>query len=61
MKYAIRYHKLSREWLIFNIDDQFELIGMHRTEKEAVSHVKGLEERDRKRDQFSRRPLEHAA
>lgn len=61
MKYAIRYHKLSREWLIFNIDDQFELVGMHRTEDEAVLHVMKLEERDRKRDQFTRPHLETAA
>lgn len=61
MRYAVQYHDLSQEWLIFNVDDQFELVGMHQTEDEAILHAMKLEERDRKRSHFMRPAIEAAA
>lgn len=61
MRYAVRYHEVCQEWLVFNIDEQFELVGMHQSEDEAILHAMRLEERDRRREQFVRRPALSAA
>ena len=55
MHYAVRYHEGCGEWLVFNIDDQFELVGTHSSEADAVQQVMKFEERDRKRQRFARR------
>lgn len=61
MRYAIRYHDGCQEWLVFNVDEQFELVGMHQTEDEAILHAMRLEERDRRREKFINRPALSAA
>ena len=43
MNYAIQYHEISGDWLIFDISDGFELVGIHSTEKEAKRHATQLE------------------
>ena len=43
MNYAIQYHNISGDWLIFDVGDGFELVGIHRTEKEAKHHTNQLE------------------
>ena len=61
MNYAIQYHDVSGDWLIFDIGDGFELVGIHNTEKEAKRHTDQLEKTFAKRAQWSREAMYEAA
>ena len=61
MNYAIQYHDISGDWLIFDIDDGFELVGIHSTEKDAKRHTNQLEKAFAKRAQWSREAMYEAA
>lgn len=61
MNYAIQYHKISGDWLIFDISDGFELVGIHSTEKEAKRHTTQLERALAKRAQWNRDGINRAA
>ena len=39
MKYEIKYHNISGDWLIFDMGDSFELIGIHNSEQDAKQHA----------------------
>ena len=61
MNYAIQYHDISGDWLIFNICDSFELVGIHSTEKDAKWHARQLEETYTKRAQWAKDSIYEAA
>ena len=61
MRYAIRYHDISGDWMVFNVGDGFELVGMHICEEDAVDQVKSLEKKALKRARYSDPALEQAA
>ena len=61
MRYAIKFHEISGEWLVFDIGDGFELVGMHASEDDAVYQAMRLEESSRKRTQWSKESLPQAA
>ena len=61
MRYAIRYHEISSDWMVFNVGDGFELVGMHDSEKAAVNQVKDLEKRASKFARYHNPALEQAA
>ena len=61
MRYAIRYHEISGDWMVFNVGDGFELVGMHVSEEDAVEQMKELEKRDAKVARFSKPALKQAA
>jgi hypothetical protein len=61
MRYAIRYHDISSDWMVFNVGDGFELVGMHICEKDAVDQVKSLEKKALKRARYNDPALEQAA
>tara|TARA_B100000315_G_C14582863_1_gene591419 strand:+ start:1388 stop:1573 length:186 start_codon:yes stop_codon:yes gene_type:complete len=61
MRYAIRYDEISSDWMVFNVGDGFELVGMHVSEEDAVEQVKNLEKRDAKLARFINPALEQAA
>jgi len=61
MRYAIRYHEISSDWMVFNVGDGFELVGMHDSEEDAVEQVKDLEKRDAKLARFSNPTIKQAA
>ena len=61
MNYAIQYHEISGDWLIFNISDGFELVGIHNTEKDAKRHTTQLEKAFAKRAQWTRDEMSRAA
>ncbi len=61
MRYAIRYHDISGDWMVFNVGDGFELVGMHTSEEEAVEQVKDLEKRALKKARYINPALEQAA
>ena len=61
MRYAIRYHEISSDWMVFNVGDGFELVGMHTSEEDAVEQVKDLEKRDAKLARFSNPAIKQAA
>ncbi len=61
MNYAIQYHEISGDWLIFNISDGFELVGIHNTEEDAKRHTTQLEKAFAKRAQWTRDAMIRAA
>ncbi|MBT3991146.1 MAG: hypothetical protein HON14_13785 [Rhodospirillaceae bacterium] len=61
MRYAIRYHEISSDWMVFNVGDGFELVGMHTSEKDAVDQVKILEKQASKQARFNNHAIEQAA
>jgi hypothetical protein len=61
MRYAVKYHDVTGEWLVFDVGDGFELVGMHADEQDAIHHAMKLEQRDRRRAQWSSDPIPQAA
>ena len=61
MVYAIRYHEISGDWMVFNVGDEFELVGMHVSEEDAVDQVNDLEKRATKFARYSKPALKQAA
>ena len=61
MNYAIQYHKISGDWLIFDIRDGFELVGIHRNKKDAQCHAKQLQQITKKRAKWNNDPFRSAA
>ena len=62
MRYVIKYHHLSGEWLVFDMGDDLELVGVYRSESEATDQANRLEERAQRRQRWSREaPLDEAA
>ena len=47
MRYAVKYHDVTGEWLVFDMGEGFELVGMHADEQDAIDHAMKLEERYR--------------
>lgn len=61
MRYIVKFHEQSGEWLVFDMGDDLELIGMFASKDEAVSQAKRLEERATRRQRWHREPVQHAA
>ena len=61
MNYAIKYHEISDDWLIFDIGNGFELVGIYSTEKDAKRHTNQLEEAFTRRAKFIREAMCEAA
>ncbi len=61
MNYAIQYHDTSGEWLIFDVGDSFELVGIHGSEKDARRHAKQLQQHTEKQARWSKEALPQAA
>ncbi len=61
MRYVIRYHEISSDWMVFNMGDGFKPVGMHVSEEDAIGQVKELEKRDAKLVRFSKPTLKQAA
>ncbi|MEE2760472.1 MAG: hypothetical protein VYE18_03415 [Pseudomonadota bacterium] len=61
MRYAVKFHEVTGEWLVFDMGDSFELVGMHAEEQDAIHHAMKLEERSRRRAQWSNESVPQAA
>ena len=61
MKYEIKYHDISGDWLIFDMGESFELIGIFGSEQDAKQHVKLLQQKFKKRARWSREVIQEAA
>ena len=61
MKYEIKYHDISGDWLLFDMGDSFELIGIHNSEQDAKQHAEQLQETFEKRARWSRGAVPEAA
>ena len=61
MSYAVRYHEISGDWMVFDVGERFELIGMFPTEHDAADHVASLEERAKKISRYSKSEHKKAA
>ena len=48
MKYEIKYHDISGDWLIFGMGESFELVGIFCSEKDAKQHVRHLQQKFKK-------------
>ena len=54
MNFAIRHDKASGDWLVFNVGESFELESIHKCKSTALSHVKHLDEKVKKRALYIR-------
>ena len=61
MNYVIKYHDISGDWLIFDMNDGFELVGIHGTEKDAKRHAKQLQQDSDKRARWCGETVRAAA
>lgn len=61
MRYIVKFHKDSREWLLFDMGDNLELIGMFKSQDEASAQAARLEERASRRQRYTREPALRAA
>jgi hypothetical protein len=61
MRYIVKFHKESREWLLFDMGDDLELIGMFKNKDEATMQAERLEERASRRQRYTREPALRAA
>ncbi len=61
MSYAVRYHEISGDWMVFDVGEKFELIGMFATEQDASLHIEVLEKRAEKISRYSKPVLQQAA
>ena len=61
MRYAVKFHEVTGEWLVFDVGDGFELVGMHADEQDAIHHAMKLEARSRRRAQWSSDLIPQAA
>ena len=41
-------HPSGGDWLVFDVGDGFELVGVHADEQDAIDHAMKLEERSRR-------------
>lgn len=61
MRYVVKFHELSGEWLVFDVGDDLELIGMFQSKADAMAQVERLEERAKRRQRWHRDSVRHAA
>lgn len=61
MKYEIKYHDISGDWLIFDMGESFELVGIFCSEKDAKQHVRHLQQKFKKRARWSKECIQEAA
>lgn len=61
MNYAIQYHDISGDWLIFDVSDGFEIVGIHGTEKDAKRHATQLQQASDRRARWIKDPVNAAA
>jgi hypothetical protein len=61
MRYIVKYHQISGDWLVFDMGDDLELVGMYKSEQEATDHATRLEEAAQRRRRWAREPALKAA
>lgn len=61
MQFEIKYHEITGDWLIFDMGDSFELIGIHSSENDAKSHVRQLQESFEKKARWTKEVIPAAA
>ena len=63
MRYIVKYHANSSEWLVFDMGGNFELMGVYASEDLALQQAARLEETSTRRQRYSRTamPLQEAA
>jgi len=61
MKYEIKYHNISGDWLIFDMGESFELVGIHRSEKDAKHHLEQLQNVSERRARWLKEIIPAAA
>lgn len=53
MRYTVRYHEVTGDWLVFDIFDTIELVSMHASEADAKLHAKTLEQTWQRKQAYS--------
>jgi hypothetical protein len=57
MRYVVKFHEQSGEWLLFDMGEALELVGMFASKEEAVAQASRLEDRAQRRQRWHREPL----
>lgn len=61
MSYAVRFNEISGDWMVFDVGEKFELVGLFATEKDAAEHVNSLEKRAEKLSRWTKSTVKQAA
>ena len=61
MRYVVKFHEASGEWLVFDVGDDLQLVGMFASEDEATGQARRLEDAAERRQRWAREPALRAA
>lgn len=61
MRYTVHFHEVTGDWLVFDVLDTLELVGMHPSKDEATVHAMALEQRWRKKQVYTPASVQRAA
>ena len=61
MRYTVRLDDRTREWMVFDVMDTFELIGMFKSEEEANEQATRLEQKWQRTQTYSRDAIQGIA
>ena len=64
MRYVVKFHPNSGEWLVFDMGENFELMAVHACEADAIAQASRFEEAAARRSRYARTapaPLQEAA
>ena len=53
MRYNVRYHELSRQWLFFDFAAGIEVVSVHSLREDAIDQAIMLEKRARKHKKYA--------
>lgn len=54
MRYVVKFHSNSGEWLVFDMGENFELMSVHASEADAIASATHFEEAAARRRRYSR-------
>ena len=61
MRYTVRLDDRTREWMVFDVMDTFELIGMFKSEEEANEQATRLEQKWQRTQTYARDAIQGIA
>ncbi len=61
MRYNVRYHDISNQWLVYDFADGIEVVGVHALREDAIDEAMRLEKRARKHRRYVDTSLAAAA
>lgn len=61
MRYNVRYHDTSSQWLVYDFADGIQVVGVHALREDALDQAMKLEKRARKHRRYAAANLPSAA